>query len=217
MLDKNKIFCKRWDYTRKKLNRKNILKNPLKQFLSWYKEANKDNKIYDANAFSLATVGFDCRPSIRTVLLRCVNQKGFIFFTNYKSVKSNEINNNPEVSLLFPWIALERQVKILGRAKKISKEMSKIYFSNRPRSSCLSAWASKQSMPVASRLILNKRYEAMKRKFTKQDIPIPKHWGGYIINPYQYEFWQGRKYRLHDRFLHEKNNKENWNIKRLYP
>ncbi len=173
--------------------------------------------IREPNAMSLATVSPEGKPSIRTVLLKIFDHRGFVFFTNYNSRKARHISHNAQVSLLFPWIPLERQVAITGTAARISTVESARYFATRPRESQLGAWISNQSAPLSSRDILMLQLEKAKQRFQKGEIPLPDFWGGYRVEPETIEFWQGRTSRLHDRFLYSKTDKNSWSITRLMP
>ncbi len=205
----------RENYTKGGLKRADLSAHPIDQFESWFKQA-MEAEIAEPNAFSLATVSPEGVPSLRTVLLKIFDKKGFVFFTNYESKKSKDIQQNPNVSALFPWITLERQVKIIGKAEKISAAASLKYFLSRPKGSQLGAWVSRQSHVISSRSILEIKLAEMKRKFKNRQVPIPDHWGGYRIVPEIIEFWQGGENRLHDRF--EYRLEENvWKIVRLAP
>jgi pyridoxamine 5'-phosphate oxidase len=188
--------------------------NPFAQFELWMKQAS-DADLTLPNAMSLATSDAD-EVSIRTVLLKSFDKQGFVFFTNYHSKKSQQIQKNPNAALLFPWLDLERQVKISGQVEKISTLDSVKYFSSRPKDSQLGAWASNQSGVLSSRQALLTQFEAMKNKFKKGEIPLPDFWGGYRVVPHRIEFWQGRENRLHDRFVYLKQDKD-WIIERLAP
>ena len=205
----------RESYTKGGLQRADLLSKPIDQFEIWFKQA-IESAIPEPNAFSLATVSGEGVPSLRTVLLKIFDQQGFVFFTNYESSKSKEMTGNPNVSMLFPWVQLERQVKIIGKAEKISTAASLKYFLSRPRGSQLGAWVSQQSHVISSRSILEMKLAEMKRKFLNREVPLPDHWGGYRIVPEIVEFWQGGEHRLHDRF--EYRLKEGvWDIERLAP
>ena len=205
----------RREYTKGGLSRVNLSDSPFEQFEKWFTQA-MDANIPDASAMSLATVSADGKPTQRTVLLKTFDEKGFVFFTNYSSLKSKQIGENANVSLLFPWTELERQIEINGTATKISTAESLKYFLSRPRGSQLGAWASAQSSPINSRKILENQLEKMKDKFTKGEIPLPDFWGGYRVVPETIEFWQGGKNRLHDRFEYLREDQD-WLIKRLQP
>jgi pyridoxamine 5'-phosphate oxidase len=206
----------RGKYTTKNFDIKDLDKNPFKQFEVWFNDAINENLI-EPNAFTLATVGADMMPSVRTVLLKYFSEKGFVFFTNYDSKKAKQIENNPKVAALFTWLALERQVKIEATVEKVSKVDSLKYFLSRPKGSQLGAWVSRQSEVISSRALLEQKFEEMKNKFLNKEIPFPSFWGGYIIKPIRIEFWQGGEDRLHDRFLYELQEDNSWEIKRLAP
>lgn len=203
-------------YTTKGLDVKDLDKDPLKQFEIWFNDAINE-KLLEPNAFSLATVGNDMMPSIRTVLLKIFDQKGFVFFTNYKSTKAKQIEENPKAAALFAWLELERQVKIEGSIEKIPTGDSLKYFLSRPKGSQLGAWVSHQSEIISSRSLLEQKFDEIKRKFVKGEIPFPSFWGGYAIKPTKIEFWQGGQDRLHDRFLYELQTDGSWTISRLAP
>lgn len=197
------------------MDRASLDRDPLVQFDNWYQQA-VDLQIVDANALSLATVDAGGQPALRTVLLKHHDQRGFVFFTNYQSRKACDIAANPAVALLFPWIALGRQVKVKGRAAKISFSESVRYFLSRPRGSQIGAWASPQSQVIENRGQLDARVEELERSFAGVDIPLPSFWGGYRVWPHSIEFWQSRRHRLHDRFLYTRVD-DGWRIERLAP
>ena len=197
------------------LIRETLNPDPTKQFEYWYAEA-IDSGIPEPNAMSLATVDADGQPWLRTVLLKLYDKAGFVFFTNYESAKARQIATNNKVGLLFPWVALGRQVKISGTAEKIPTAESMKYFASRPRGSQIGAWASPQSQVISSRSLLDAKIDEIKRKFTRGDIPLPSFWGGYRVTPFEIEFWQAREERLHDRFVYTKNTGR-WEIKRRAP
>jgi pyridoxamine 5'-phosphate oxidase len=153
---------------------------------------------------------------IRTVLLKHFDEKGFVFFTNYGSKKSQQIEVKPQAALLFPWLALDRQVKVIGSVEKVTTLESFKYFSSRAKDSQLGAWASQQSSTISSRSLLVSQFESMKNKFSKGKVPLPDFWGGYRVIPESIEFWQGRESRLHDRFIYQRS-EDGWNINRLSP
>jgi len=203
-------------FTQSELDAAGLLKNPFKQFEQWYQQAEaSDNK--QPNAFSLTTVSAQGIPSIRTVYLKSYDQNGFVFYTNYESRKAKEIAENANVAMLFPWLNMERQVQIRGKAKKVSLKESMTYFASRPRGSRLGAWVSEQSSVISSRKILQMQLETIKRKFQNGEIPLPSFWGGYRIIPESFEFWQGREHRLHDRFYYTIDENKEWKIERLAP
>ena len=205
----------RQGYEDKGLDKEDLNADPIIQFESWFKEAKKSEPI--PTAMSLSTVNYNGEPTLRTVLLKLFDKKGFVFFTNYKSRKADHITDNPNVAVLFNWVALERQVSITGVAEKIKTKESKKYFKSRPRGSQLGAWVSDQSSVLSSRGILELKLEEMKRKFSDGEIPLPDFWGGYRIIPKTFEFWQGRPNRLHDRFIYSKISNEIWEINRIAP
>jgi pyridoxamine 5'-phosphate oxidase len=192
--------------------------NPIKQFILWLAEAAANPMIVEANAMVLSTVN-NGEPSSRTVLLKDVSEAGFTFFTNYESKKAADISNNPNVALLFPWYPMERQVKIMGKAEKVSPSESDAYFATRPWSSQIGAWASNQSQPLSARENLERIYKELAAKYPEgSSVPRPPHWGGYLVIPKQIEFWQGRYSRLHDRIRYTKAIPvTNWNIQRIFP
>lgn len=198
------------------LARKELQPDPFHQFESWYQQTLATD-IPEPNAMSLATVDDKGQPWQRMVLLKLYDEKGFVFFTNYSSRKAGHIQHNPHVSLLFPWHALGRQVKITGTASKIPTAESVKYFSTRPRGSQLGAWASPQSQIIKSRAMLDTILQQMKDKFVHGEVPLPDFWGGYRVTPDTFEFWQARENRLHDRFIYTPDQADNWRIERLAP
>lgn len=205
----------RLNYKKSSIDFKNLEDNPISFFLKWFDDALKVNKD-EANACVLSTVSVENKPSSRVVLLKSVNEKGFTFFTNYKSNKSLDIQNNPNVSLNFYWPELERQVRITGIAEQISPKDSDEYFKNRPRESQMGAWLSHQSTSIGLYYDFMDTLNKLESTFKGKDIERPLHWGGYCVIPSKIEFWQGRPSRLHDRLLYEFD--ENvWNKKRLAP
>ena len=206
----------RKEYTRAELSERSVLKNPFNQFEKWFQEA-LNSEIEEPTAMVLSTVNGDGQPYQRTVLLKTFNEQGFVFYTNYNSRKASHLNENPKVSLLFPWYTLERQVAITGTVEKVSAKESLKYFLSRPTGSQLGAWVSNQSEVITSRSILESRLAQMKQKFKDGKIPLPDHWGGYRVIPGSIEFWQGRKSRLHDRIFFEQQSEDNWKISRLSP
>ena len=205
----------RQGYQNEGLTKEQLSPDPFLQFEAWFSEANDSEPI--PNAMSLATVSRSGAPMLRTVLLKLFDENGFVFFTNYKSRKADQIAENPNVATLFNWVALERQVSIIGVAEKIDTSESLKYFLSRPRGSQLGAWVSDQKSVLSSRKILEMKLDEIKRKFAKGKIPLPDFWGGYRIKPDSFEFWQGRPNRLHDRFLYSKSDNESWCIERLAP
>jgi pyridoxamine 5'-phosphate oxidase len=203
----------RKEYLKSGIVKGDLKNNPIEQFSLWFNQAIEVN-IIEPSAMSLATS--DDNIGIRTVLLKFFDDKGFVFFTNYDSKKSKQIQNNPQAAILFPWLALERQVKIIGSVEKITKLESLKYFSSRPKDSQIGAWSSQQSSRISSRAILVDQFAAMKKKFANGEIPLPEFWGGYRVVPKSIEFWQGRESRLHDRLIYERKN-DGWDISRLSP
>jgi pyridoxamine-phosphate oxidase len=190
--------------------------DPIKQFDAWFSEAIEAKEL-EPNAMTLATATYDGRPSARIVLLKGVNENGFMFYTNYLSRKGKEITKNPLGALTFFWAGMERQVRIEGTIEKLSKEQSDRYFQSRPKSSQIGALASPQSQEIASREILEKKMSELEAEYDGKDIPKPSFWGGYILKPRLIEFWQGRPSRLHDRILYKKIDNKNWKKVRLAP
>jgi len=191
--------------------------NPIELFNTWLTQAADNEIVVEANAMVLSTE-VDDQPTSRTVLLKDLTEGGFTFFSNYESRKGKQISENKNVSLLFPWYPMERQVIVIGSATKIARGDSEKYFATRPRSSQIGAWASEQSTELSSRQELENKFKELETKFANEKvIPTPPYWGGYIVYPISIEFWQGRYSRLHDRirYVREKNN--NWQLKRLNP
>jgi len=228
----------REDYRRGALERAALEANPIVQFECWFRAAAgeaaqsrwrkigialyklwsavRNHRPPDINAMTLATVDGQGRPSTRTVLLKSVDERGFIFFTNYDSRKGRELAENPRAALTFFWPDLERQVCVAGTVAKLPAAESDRYFQTRPRGSRLGAWASRQSEPVPDRASLEAQWRELERKFPG-DVPLPPNWGGYVLQPERIEFWQGRPSRLHDRFSYSRQPDGAWNIERLSP
>lgn len=226
----------REDYRRGALDRAGLDANPIAQFESWFRQATGEEsqsrwrkigialyKLWsalcnhrpaDINAMTLATVDKSGKPSTRTVLLKTVDERGFIFFTNYDSRKGRELAENPHAALTFFWSDLERQVCVAGAATKLPVAESEAYFKSRPRGSQLAAWASEQSQPVPDRAFLEAKWRELEKKFA-MDIPLPPNWGGFILKPERIEFWQGRPSRLHDRFCYTRQPDDSWKLERL--
>lgn len=206
----------RSDYRKGALRREDLKPDPVDMFNFWLEEA-IDAKVVEPTAMSLATASADGRPLLRTVLLKGLDTRGFVFFTNLESRKARHLEENPQVSLLFPWLTLERQVIVTGRADKISAIESLKYFMSRPRESQLAAWASRQSKAISSRKVLEMEWSTLKEKFGAGKIPLPAFWGGYRVKPETIEFWQGGPNRLHDRFEYTAQPDGSWQIERLAP
>ena len=190
--------------------------NPIELFNTWLTQAADNEIVVEANAMVLSTE-VDDQPTSRTVLLKDLTDAGFTFFSNYESRKGKQISENKNVSLLFPWYPMERQVIVIGSATKIARQDSEKYFATRPRTSQIGAWASEQSTELSSRQELDVKFKELANKFAQEKvIPTPPYWGGYIVDPISIEFWQGRYSRLHDRIRYVREN-NNWQIKRLNP
>jgi pyridoxamine 5'-phosphate oxidase len=209
------IYALRNDYAAKSLDEQTVLKNPFEQFELWMTEAISE-AVDEPNAMTLATATRDGKPSSRIVLLRGFSPKGFVFFTNYDSQKGAELTENPQASLLFFWAKLERQIRIEGVVSKASRKTSEDYFATRPRESQIGAWASAQSRVIANRRELEEKIIELEAHFEGKKIPLPPFWGGFVVKPFSFEFWQGRKNRLHDRLLYRKTSSA-WKIERLSP
>lgn len=205
----------RKEYSEVGLHRKDLDADPVKQFAQWFSQA-VECGLHEPNAMTLATTDRDGMPFQRTVLLKFFDEQGFVFFTNYGSRKARQIEENPRVCLLFPWITMERQVIIQGCAERISSAESLRYFASRPRESQIGAWVSNQSEVITSRKFLMQKLAEIRDKFQHGQIPLPSFWGGYRVVPSAIEFWQGGPARLHDRFLYGKN-PDGWEINRLSP
>jgi pyridoxamine 5'-phosphate oxidase len=228
----------REDYRRGALDRAGLDANPIAQFESWFRDATGEQsqsrwrkigialyKLWsaalnhrpaDINAMTLATVDQSGKPSTRTVLLKSVDERGFIFFTNYDSRKGRELAENPNSALTFFWSDLERQVCVAGTVTKLPVAESESYFKSRPRGSRLAAWASNQSDVIPDRAALEAKWRELEKKFPG-DIPLPPNWGGFILQPERIEFWQGRPSRLHDRFSYARQADGSWKLERLAP
>ena len=204
------------DFSRSPLLIEELESDPIVQFEKWFSEAWDENYPMP-HAMSLATASAEGLPTVRTVLLKRYDPRGFVFFTNYGSRKAKQMSDNPQAALLFPWVRLGRQVTVAGRVEKISKSESVQYFLSRPRGSQLSAWASAQSNVISSRAILESAFATVKRRFAEGEVPLPDFWGGYRVDPDSIEFWQNRKDRLHDRFLYNRGENGAWRIDRLTP
>jgi pyridoxamine 5'-phosphate oxidase len=206
----------RREYLKDGLRRSQLNADPILQFERWMQQA-IDSGLPDPTAMTLATVDQHGQPNQRIVLLKQVNHKGFVFFTNKHSYKGQAMAQNPKVSLHFPWYPLERQVRILGVATPLETSAVAEYFSSRPKESQLAAWASKQSQVIPSREHLTQQYSALQEQYADSDAPLPPFWAGYRVAPQQIEFWQGGEHRLHDRFEYTLIREGSWDIQRLAP
>jgi pyridoxamine 5'-phosphate oxidase len=216
MSNSNKVSQMRQSYADEGLLRDALPDEPFALFESWFAQYVALD-IFEPNAMVVATASKQAAPSQRTVLMKAYDRDGFVFYTNYGSRKSQQIQENDQVSLIFPWIPLHRQVIVEGRASKVSTAESLKYFLSRPRGSQLGAWSSSQSSVISARSVLESKLTEMKNKFKESDVSLPSFWGGYRIKPHRIEFWQGRTHRLHDRFLYTLDDKNDWVISRLSP
>jgi pyridoxamine 5'-phosphate oxidase len=209
------LYHYRKEYNRKKLERDDLLSDPVEQFIKWFKEA-EDSGIEEPNIMVLSTAGNNLRPSSRIVLLKDCTNEGFTFFTNYQSKKGKQIEENPFGCILFPWTVMERQIRIEGKLEKLPDNISNKYFQSRPVGSRIGAWSSDQSAEIPSRAFIEKKEKNFRMKYKDEIIPRPPFWGGYVLIPDLFEFWQGRESRLHDRFEYKLINND-WKIARLSP
>lgn len=207
----------REDYRKADLEIKDVTSNPLEQFQIWFQQA-LQAELKEPNAMTLATATADAKPSARIVLLKGVDEQGFLFYTNYNSRKGQELDANPQAALVFAWLELEKQVRIEGTVERITPEASTAYFQRRPKGSQIGAWASPQSEVIPDRRILEENVQALQAKYTQSEqLPRPEHWGGYRLRPTVIEFWQGRSSRLHDRIRYSLQTDGSWHIERLAP
>lgn len=229
----------RREYNLAGLRRRDLDPDPVAQFQRWFAQASgarvsgrvrgffvrlykawffgEHSALVDVNAMTLATADNEGKPSARVVLLKGVDERGFIFFTNYDSRKGHELTENPNAALVFYWADQERQICIAGRVSKVSEAESEAYFKSRPRGSRLAAWASRQSEVLPDRAALEAKWKELEGKYPGEDVPKPPYWGGYALSPVRFEFWQGRPSRLHDRFRYTKQDDGSWKIERLSP
>jgi pyridoxamine 5'-phosphate oxidase len=209
------IASLRREYAAARLDEAEVDRDPIRQFARWFEEA-RQAELLEPNAMTLATASADGSPSARIVLLRSADERGFAFFTDYRSRKGRELEANPRAALVFYWGELERQVRVSGTVSRVSRDENEAYFLSRPRGSRLGAWTSHQSTVIEARADLEERLEAMAARFEGGDVPLPPHWGGFRVRPDAIEFWQGRENRLHDRirYLREAGA---WKVERLSP
>jgi len=208
----------RQEYARAELNRAHVADDPIAQFRDWF-DAALDAEVEEPNAMTLSTAAADGAPSARIVLLKGLDERGFHFYTNYDSRKGTELSQNPHAALTFLWKPLERQVRVMGPAARMPPEESTEYFHSRPRGSQLGAWASPQSRVVESRAAIEQNLAEVEAEYGDHDeIPRPSHWGGYVVQPLEIEFWQGRPNRLHDRLRYRRPDMDaEWTLERLAP
>jgi len=206
----------RREYESKELRKKDLVANPFEQFRNWLDDAIAAELSSDPTAMVVATCA-DNKPTQRVVLLKKLDDEGFVFYTNLHSQKARQLKQNPNCSLHFAWLPMERQVTILGHAQLLTKEENEQYFHSRPRASQLAAWASEQSQTISDREALDTKMVEAEKRFEGQDVPLPHFWGGFRIVPETFEFWQGRRARLHDRFCYSLSGNANWVINRLQP
>jgi pyridoxamine 5'-phosphate oxidase len=206
----------RRDYARRSLSEVDTLPDPLAQFRVWFDEALAAQAI-DPNAMSLATATRSGEPAVRTVLLKELDEEGFVFFTQYNSAKARDLAENPRAALLFYWAELERQVRITGRVRQVPREVSEAYFATRPIESQWAAWTAQQSAEIADREALERQYAEVRSRYAEGPVPCPPHWGGFHVAAERIEFWQGRPGRLHDRLLYTKRSDGTWTRVRLAP
>jgi pyridoxamine 5'-phosphate oxidase len=205
----------RREYAATRLDESDVDPNPMRQFARWFGDAHRA-ELLEPNAMTLATATPDGEPSARIVLLKGADERGFAFFTDYRSRKGQDLEANPRAALVFHWGELERQVRITGAVSRVSREESKTYFRSRPRGSRLGAWTSQQSSVIPSREALEERLGKIAARFDGSDVPLPPHWGGFRVRPDTIEFWQGRESRLHDRIRYVREGGV-WRIERLSP
>jgi pyridoxamine 5'-phosphate oxidase len=205
----------RREYAHARLDENDVSHDPIVEFARWFAQA-RDAKVAEPNAMTLATASKGAAPSARLVLLKGFDERGFVFFTDYRSRKGQELDENPQAALVFYWVELERQVRITGTVERTSAEESEAYFRTRPLGSRLGAWVSHQSLVIPSRARLEQGLKEVEARFPDGNVPLPPHWGGYRVRPEVIEFWQGRESRLHDRIRYTRAG-EKWRIERLSP
>jgi pyridoxamine 5'-phosphate oxidase len=205
-------------HDRRALDRPDLLDDPTDEFLRWLTEAEAAGIVLP-NAVALATADADARPSVRHVLLRVVDERGFVFYTNHESRKGRQLAENPHAAIVVFWRELDRQISVTGRVERMAEDESDAYFATRPRGAQIGAWASPQSAVLEDRAELERRVREVEARFADVDVPRPPHWGGYRLVPDAFEFWQGREFRLHDRFRYERDPTApvGWRVARLAP
>jgi pyridoxamine 5'-phosphate oxidase len=210
------LAAMRQDYAARGLDEADLAGDPIEQFERWFEEARRA-EVFEPNAMTLATVGLDGQPAARTVLLKGVDRRGLVFFTNLESRKSRELADNPKAALLFWWGPLQRQVRLEGKIEGVAEAEADAYFATRPRGSQIGAWASQQSSAVESRATLEAAEQRFRERFEGSEVPRPDFWGGFRLVPEAIEFWQGRINRLHDRLRYDRQADGTWQIVRLSP
>ncbi len=206
----------RKEYSKKSLDVNHVKEDPFEQFREWFDEALK-SEVPEANAMTLSTTDEGGRPSGRIVLLKAVDEKGFVFYTNFQSRKGKELENNPYAAITFFWVELERQVRVRGAVEKVDGKTADEYFSSRPIGSKQGAWVSPQSQPIPGKETLLEKFREVQETYPGEDIPRPPYWGGFRVIPDEIEFWQGRPNRLHDRIWYGLSEEQGWTLKRLAP
>lgn len=206
----------RREYARARLDERDVSHDPIVEFARWFAEA-QESEVLEVNAMTLATATADGAPSARVVLLKAFDERGFVFFTDYRSRKGAELEANPRAALVFYWGELERQVRVTGGVALTSREETEEYFKSRPLGSRLGAWASHQSRVIPGRAALERDLAEIERRYEHGDVPLPAHWGGYRLVPDAVEFWQGRESRLHDRIRYVREPGKGWRVERLSP
>lgn len=210
------LSARRREYAQAALDEAHTAPDPVQQFAVWFAEAEQAN-VPEPNAMTLATADLRGRPSARVVLLKGFDARGFVFYTDYRSRKGRELDSNPQVALVFHWMELERQVRICGAVERVDAATSWAYYRTRPMGSRLGAWASRQSSILPDRAALDAELARVTAEYANGDVPLPPHWGGYRVVPDEFEFWQGRPSRLHDRIQYTRASGEPWNRARLSP